>query len=151
MDDFSRKVVRGSAFRRQHPGGTPSQLLHYVIHPLENDKPNSVVINVGTNRLGKDDPSTIANDIMDIVARCQSYAMVNSVHVCGLTFRHRFQMEIKRINNILSTQSETLGYKFIPNNNILPRHIWKDKIHLTDDGSKILGENILRSINSERT
>lgn len=149
MNNLNRKIIGGQAFRQYHPGGTPKQLLHYCTHPLEYEKPDSVIINVGSNKLGKDDANTIADDIIDIVTRCQGYD-VKHVHVSGITYRQRYQQDIKEINDMLKSRSRFHGYKFIPNNNISPRHIWKDKIHLSDEGSKILGDNFILSVNSER-
>ena len=49
------------------------------------DKPDTCIINVATNRLSKDDPSEINNDIINIVKLCRSYG-VNNVYVSSIAY-----------------------------------------------------------------
>ena len=61
------------------------------------DKPDTCIINVGTNRLSKDDPSEIHNDIKNIVKLCHSYG-VNNVYVSLITYRLQWTYSIDNGN-----------------------------------------------------
>ena len=150
MKELNSKIKKGHAYRRYHPGATPKQLFHYCTETLANDQPDEVVINVGTNSLRRDDSCTIANDIIDIVSTCRNYG-VNCVYVSGITHRPGFEQQIKEFNDILAHKSHLHDYKFILNSNITISHIWKDKLHLNDDGSKILSANFTRAINNKHS
>ena len=130
-----------------YPGGQPKQLLHYCTFTLEKDNPDVVIINVGTNSLGRDDPVTIANDIFNIVNTCRSFG-VNQVYVSAITYRPDFIKEIKEINDILYANNNIYGYNFISNNNITHSHLWRDNIHLNDSGTNMLSSNFIYAINN---
>ena len=150
MRTMNRKLLKGHAYRQYHPGATTKQINHYSVYSLQNEKPDSIIINAGANNLTKDDSGTIARDIIDIVTNCHGYN-VSNVYVSGITPRPRYEQKIKEVNDILSYQSNIYGFKFITNNNIAARHVWKDKIHLNDEGTQILGDNFVLCINDERS
>ena len=72
-------------------------------------------------------------------------------HVSGITYRQRYEQKIREVNEILRQHSSEYGYNFIHNNNITARHIWRDKVHLSDEGSKVLCNNFILSLNSEQS
>ena len=65
---------------KPYPGGTPKELKHYCTYTFDNDKPDTVVINIGTNRIGKLEASEIAKDIGEIVTVAHNHG-VNKVFV----------------------------------------------------------------------
>ena len=150
MRDLSSKIKNGHAYRRYHPGATPKQLLDYCVNTLTNDKPDEIIIHVGTNSLRTDDPCTIANDIISIVNTCRYYG-VNTIYVSAITFRPGLETEVKQVNDILYHKSHIHSFKFIGHSNIGSSLMFKDRIHLNDEGSNVLKNNFIRAVNSQRT
>ena len=147
MKFFNNAINNGHAYKKLFPGATPKELRHYCAHTLITDNPNTVIINVGTNCLGKLDAANIANDIISIVSLIQSYG-VNNVYVSELAYRPQFQHIVSEVNNILRENQVPHNYFLICNDNIKSCHLWRDKIHLNDDGVKILSNNFLSTINN---
>ena len=52
------------------------------------------------------------------------------------------------VNVILKQMCEECNYTYIDNNNILKSDLWKDGLHLRDQGLTKLGNNIINSINN---
>ena len=147
MKYLTSKIINGHAYRKKHPGCTPKELLHYCTYTLNHDKPDVVIVHVGTNRIGVQDSMTIANDIFEIVKTCYNYG-VNQVFVSGITRRPDCEYEINELNNILMAKRTFFYYTFIPNSNITFNHLWKDDHHLNDEGSKQLNSNFITAINN---
>ena len=147
MKNFNNDINNGHAYKKVFPGATPKELYHYCTHTLITDNPDTVIINVGTNCLGTLDAANIANDIISIVSRIQSYG-VNNVYVSELAYRPQFQQIIYEVDNILRIHQGFHNYVLICNDNIKSCHLWRDKIHLNDDGIMILAKNFVSAINS---
>ena len=150
MGEFNSYVEKGRAFRKNFPGATPNEVAHYCTHTLEEQQPDMAIIHVGTNALYKDDTCKIAEDVLKIVKICKNYG-VNSVFVSGLTYRRQFKAKIDEINTFISARQLVDDFEFICNENINERDIWKDKIHLSDQGTVKLANNFLRAINSAQS
>ena len=54
----------------------------------------------------------------------------------------------REINNMLKDLCFDLGYVYIDNENIEIEHLFNDGVHLNQDGSDILGGNLLHSLNN---
>ena len=48
-NDFNKELRHGKAFFRSFNGANAKQLRHYIIPTLIDDKPDAIVIHVGTN------------------------------------------------------------------------------------------------------
>ena len=86
-------------FRNIFPGATAKELAHAIL-PLKEDKPDIVLINIGTNSLNKLDACNITPDIFKLVELCKSYG-VDQVDVSGITYRLQYVKKITEINNYL--------------------------------------------------
>ena len=87
-----------------------------------------------------DKPSTITNDILNIVGVCCSYG-VNNVFVSSITYRQQFQKSVSAnnyLNKLLLSKQLLNNFKVIKNDNITAEHIWREKIHLNHKGTIIL-------------
>ena len=67
----------------------------------------------------------------------------------GITYRHQYQKKIIEINNFLNARQYISEYAFIDNDNIGTWELWKDKLHLNDQGTIKLVNNFIDSINGE--
>ena len=105
-------------------------------------------MNIGTNNLTKKQQSEeeIVSEILETVAKCRTYG-VNEVFVSGLTCRPTYEKQINRINTLLRENASNRGYMFVDNSDILEKHLWKDRLHLNDQGTINLSCNFLDSLN----
>ena len=69
MKDFNKELKEGYVYRKKYPGQTPKEIAHNSQYTLGNDKPDTCIINVGTNNISKNSPSEIVAHIMEIVSQ----------------------------------------------------------------------------------
>ena len=122
------------------------ELAHYCIPTLRDDQPDIAIIHIGSYSLYRNDNFGMVDEILNIVDICKSYG-VNEVFVSGITCRHQFYKNVCEINNMLRSKQFIKDFIFIDNANLKPEHIWRDKIHLNDNGTSILTNNFIRCLN----
>ena len=105
-------------------------------------------MHVGTNNLTKKSRTgkEIVKEIIDVVNLCHNGG-VNNVIVSGLTNRPSFQSNINEINRLLQLNAGTHNYKYLDNSNIRNEHLWKDKLHLNEEGIILIANNVLNTVN----
>ena len=94
MKEFNNYIINGNAFMKTFIGASPDELHHYMEKHLDEERPDTCIINVGTNRLGKDDAFKIAEDIIKCVDRCRKFD-VNKILVSAITYRPAYRELIK--------------------------------------------------------
>ena len=144
MNEFNEYINNGQASMKVFPGATPKELLYYCIPTLKEGKPNTCILNIGTNSLKNDDISEITTDITNIVKRCHEYG-VNNVYVSSLTCRPQFQEKVDQLNKLVCNNQVLCDFTLTENGNINKYH---DRIHLNNKGIVILARNFIRYINS---
>ena len=108
------------------------EIHHRATHTLQNDKPDIIIINAGSNNIKTDKPVTILEDIANIVITCKKYG-VTEVFVSSLTPRLGCQSKIDELNKLLYEKQREFEYTFIKNDNIISSdHLWRDNIHLNN-------------------
>ena len=132
--------------KKIYPGATPKDLEYYCPKPLNDIKPDIVIINIGTNKIGIDDPFEISKDINRIVKICKDHG-VNKVLMSSITCRPGHPRLVEDLNNILRARQLTYDYALICNENITADFIWKDRIHLGNRGTDRLTSNFRRILN----
>ena len=70
------------------------------------------------------------------------------MYVSGLICRPQYQKMINEINALLQTNAGLHNYEYITNSNIETCHLWSDKVHLNKEGTSLLANNFLNSINN---
>ena len=149
MNEFNRVLKKGYAIKRFYPGATASQIKFYVDATLEEDRPDSVIILVGTNNITKKRTQVakdIVHEILEIVHKCRNNG-VNNVFVSGLISRPQYQKMINEINELLRTNAGLHHYEYISSSNIEMCHLWSDN-HLNKEGTVLLANNFLNSLNN---
>ena len=147
MNKFNNDLPTGRAYRKYFPGATPKEIAYYCLPILRNDKPDVVVLHIGTNSTFNDDSQSIANDIFNMVKTCHDHG-VNEVFVSGIIFRNRHISKIRELNNLLELKKETYNFKFINNDNIFAKDLGKDNLHLNYTGNIKIANNIIDAINN---
>ena len=122
----------------------------YCLPTLIKDKPDVIVIHVGTNSLFNDQYCEIANQIFNLVKICRDHG-VNETFVSGVTLRKNHMMKVRQVNNLIDMKKLIYDFKFINNDNIFEKDIGKDNIHLNYTGIVQIANNIIRSINTLHT
>ena len=129
------------------------QLNYYTVPTLTDETLQTVVIHIGSNDITKMNYKTInvqdlAQGIIDIGLKCKSYG-VSRIVISSIHTRVSAQLNqvIGKVNDLLKSLFVTNGFHCISNEMIDHRMLWKDGIHLTDDGTKILDANVLNYLN----
>ena len=150
MNQFDKLVRNGEALKRPFPGCVASDLKYHALPTLKEKSPDRVIIHVGSNNLTKkswQSPNEIVNEIISVVQVCRDHG-VNDIFVSGLTYRPAFQGKIDEINSMLMRNANNFNYKFIDNGSIRKEHLWRDDLHLNNEGLSILANNYLTHLNA---
>ena len=148
--EFNHHLERGNAIKRSYGGSTTADMHWHITPTLIEEKPDRVVLNIGTNNLTKKRHQTeeeICQDIFNIAEKCRSYG-VNEVYISGLTLRPSFASKVEKINDILRRNSGLKNYTFIDNTNITRSHLARDNLHLNRQGTILLANIFLFNLNS---
>ena len=119
------------------------QLMYYIEEILNEENLHRIIINVGTNNLSYQNQieNEIMMEIIEIAKKCHQYG-INEIFIAGLTIRPRYDKQIN-INNLLTEYATKFNYRFIDNTDIMEKHLWKDKLHLNEQGTIILANNFI--------
>ena len=88
----------------------------------------------------------ILMEIMDVVIKCHNYG-INEVFVSGVTLNPNHQSQIRVLNGLLKENTSKYNYVFIDNSDIEEKHLWKDQLHLNNQGTIRLACNFLDCLN----
>ena len=151
LDEFNQNLRNSVAKFQFFPGATSRKLLHYVDPTLEEENFKSAVIHVGTNDLMNNYDSktgdALIENIKNIALKCISYG-VCKIFISSICFNNRTNNEYRMaINNKISQLCRENNFKFINNNSITEKHLYRDDLHLLYSGKIILANNIINTIN----
>ena len=121
---FKKELHHGKAFFRSFSGANAKQLRHYIIPTLIDDKPDAIVIHVGTNDiLNYASHEDIARSNINIGLDCKNNG-VNEVVISSILVKKNPNLtEIeRRVNDMLRDLCEKNGFSFICNDVILSNH-----------------------------
>ena len=100
MNEFNHYLKNGDAYRKTFPGASVTDLAHFCLVTLQEDKPDACIINIGNNNLRSDQPYEIYKGIVDIVNICHNHG-VNDVYVSSIPLRTGKKKEIPDVYNFL--------------------------------------------------
>ena len=156
MWEFNRHLNSGKAHIKPFPGATSKQLKHYALPTLEDDKPDNVIIHVGYNdispinrNLEEVDVASIADEIVSIGNCCLEHG-VSQVFISSLICNKydNKQLLINRLNEQLKRKCIINGFEYIEHPEINIEHLWKDGVHLSEQGKIILAKDFINCLNS---
>ena len=143
-----KSLKNGKAFFRCFSGSTSKQLNHYIIPSLVDDKPDAVIIHVGTNDvLNKLNHEDIARNIIFIALNCGKYD-VNDIAISSVFIRKNPNLNalVRRVNDLLHDLCAKNDFGFISNEMITTSYLWKDRIHLLGLGRNFLSSNFIEFV-----
>ena len=90
----------------------------------------------------------LAQKIIDIGLKCRSYG-VRSIAISLILARSSIRLNqiILKVNNIQKVLCATNGFNFICNDKIGREMVWKEGLHLTNDGTAMLADNFTKYLN----
>ena len=148
MRELNSLIENGYAVKRAYGGATTIHLKHCARAALEEDKPDTVIINAGTNNFTKTNYTIeeTAADIHEIVEIFKEGG-VRNIFVSSITCPLLHQRKVDGVNRILQEYAGHHDYVFIDNACIRERHLKGDGTHLNKDGVIILANNFLSHLN----
>ena len=116
MVEFKELLLNDIAVKRAFGGATASQLNHFIRATLTEDRPETVIINVGTNNMTKKRQTAkeTASEIIEIVKTFKNKG-VSKVYVSSITYRHLYQDKTHHIDELLKQNATSYNYSFIDN------------------------------------
>ena len=146
--------VKGTVHKKAFPGTNAKDLKYHMKPTLSDETPDIAVIHVGTNNIPRrrdgteQTPKEIASEIIDIGKSCQEHG-VNKVLISSVLTRLKFheRKRVRQVNDILKDFCREQGFIYICNDFIANDFLWRDGIHLIDEGTNMLANNFIRHIN----
>ena len=126
-------------------GANVDQMKHYVKPTIE-DKPDAIILHVGTNELWKKKNEVqIAEEIIGLAKSIEQEKI--SITVSGLIARSDpFEERRRRVNLNLADMRFESKLRYIDHPNIDSAiHLNRSKLHLNSHGDKILTENLFKA------
>ena len=148
--DFDKELRSGKVFFRSFSGANGKQLNHYIIPTLVDDKPDVVLLHVGTNDiLSNANDTELANNIINIGLNCKNHG-VSKVFISSILVKKNPKLNpvIRRVKDKLRELCEINGFIFINNDIITTDHLWRDGIHLQNIGTNIFSRNFYQVLNN---
>ena len=109
---------------------------YYIIPSLLKEKPDTVVIHIGSNnithRIFEDfKADKLADEIIDIAKMCRHYG-VKGVMFSSIFVKNNIKLGkmIAQVNGAVNKKCDESGFYFVSNDNILRKHLCKDVLHL---------------------
>ena len=149
IKELNQYIVNGFTYRKSFPGVSAKDLSHHCLPTLQEDKPDTCIINVGSNDVGRLHPENICKHILKTVETCHQNG-VNDVYVSSIPYRVGKQQPVIDINNFLRARTFVNDFILIDNSNIAYDDIFRDNIHLNFNGTKKIANNFIRAINGKR-
>ena len=84
---------------------------------------------------------------MEIVNMCHQHG-VSQVYVSSITYRKGQEEKICTLNGNLRYMQGNYGFTYIDNSNIALEDIWKDNIHLNNQGLAKITNNFICALNN---
>ena len=144
IHNFNNALNDGKAIKRSHSGCTTSRMKYYVKEVLEEEHPDTIILQIGGNDLSNRNSTEqfIVSEIINIVNLCRNGG-VNEIIVSSITPRPEHQTKLDEVNRLLKANAYAHNYVFSDNSNIHPSDLWKDNVHLNNRGILLLTNNYL--------
>ena len=141
----------GKILFKRFPGHTAEEISFYVQKPLNDKKPDNVIVVAGTNDLARDvyenesvDEFAVVESIMKIGRKARDHG-AKKICISSVMVRrgYRYCDIVEKINNVLYMACIAEDFVFIDQADITMAHISSDGVHLNSHGTVILLRNIL--------
>ena len=124
-------------------GANIKHLDHFITPTLVEDRPDIVIIHIGSNDITYNtvdqiDVKDIANRIVNIGKKCLSCG-VKEVIILSIFIKKQFKLTriIRQVNDLLCDECKRNNFQFVSNDDITREVLWRDGLHLNNDGTYI--------------
>ena len=141
MYEFNRFNKNSKTIMFNFPGASFQQMLHYLDRQI-----NTVVIYVGINDILRDRSQSsidgLLQNIQNMSLKCKKIGVKN-IFISGLVHTIRINTDIlEKIHVMIQNFCKKYDWFCVDNRNIKGKHLYKDDIHLTEEGKIMLGRNL---------
>ena len=135
---------------KRFPGHTAEEIAFYAPKPLDDKKPDRVIVIAGTNDLtrsmydkGNVDEYEVVENILKIGRAARDHG-AKKIHISGIMARrgYKYGEIVRRVNNILCMACVVENFVYMNQDDINLAHISSDGIHLNSHGTVILMLNV---------
>ena len=150
---MNNSIGENTAYTNHFSGSNSKRLEHFIIPTLHEDRPDVVVIHIGSNDVTFNNKNIniedIAKRIIDIGKKCKEFG-VEDVIISSIFIKKNIELSkiIQKINEILQQMCSVNNFHFVNNDNVTRKFLWKDGIHLNKDGTYIFASNIVNYLNN---
>ena len=143
---------RAKCILKPFSGAKIEDLEHYIIPNLQQQKPDIVVIYVGSNNVSYNnldgDARLLAANVIKIGKKCIEYGVAHVV-ISGIFVKVSIRLSafIRKVNDELCELCSTNNFHFVSNDHIIRKHLCGDGVHLSDLGTNIFAGNIVNYLN----
>ena len=137
---FNNSLCEGKAHLNGFNGANIKRLDHFITPTLVED---IVIIHVGSkdvthNTVDQIDVKDIVNRIINIGKKCLSYG-VKEVIILSIFIKKQFKLTriIRQVNDLLCDECKRNNFQFVSNDDITREVLWRDGLHLNNDGTYI--------------
>ena len=151
------KLLLNSSLKKSHAvlknfdGANIKRLCHHILSYLHEDKPDSVILHIGTNDVQPNMDSTpekLSDEKINLSQICKQFGVKN-VHVSLILPKNDIRLShfISKVNNLVADKCKRYDVIFISNENIRTGCLAKDGIQINDIGTFYLGINFAVCVN----
>ena len=151
---FNKNLKNGKVYINSFRGSNIRPLNHFITPTLEEDRPDIVIVHVGCNDIIHENFEQInvqdmSNKLIEIGKKCKSFG-VKEVIFSSILVKRQIKLTrlIRQVNDCLRMDCEKNGFHFVSNDNVSREHLWKDGVHLSDDGTYLFASNLVNFLNN---
>ena len=131
-------------------GATINRLDHFITPVLEDDRLDIMIIRVGSNdithnSINNTDAKRISKRIVNITKKYLLYG-VKEVIISSIFIKSQFKLTriTRQVNDHLRDECRSDKCNFISNDNITNECLWKDGLHLNNQGTYMFASNLVK-------
>ena len=150
--EFNRFIKNSKAKMFSFPGALSHQMLHYLDVLLEDRQINNkVVIHVGINDIlrvsSQSNIDGLLQNIKNMPLKSTKFGVKN-IFISGLVYTTRINIGIlEKIHAVPQNSCQEYSWFYVDNRNIRGKHLYKDGLHLMEEGKIILARNLIFCLN----
>ena len=130
-------------------GANSKRLDHFITPSLVKDLRDLAIIHIGSNEITHNavdqlDVKNIANRIIFIGKKCLPYSAKELI-ISSMFIKMQFKLTriLRNVNGGLSCKCKNKNkFQFMSNKNITREVLWRDGLHLNNDGANIFASNL---------